>query len=68
MHLNSLSRSLNPRRSFNPANIEDLRELKYFKEKGNWRSGCPFYLEDPFVEIPAMCESKFTTYMLEKMK
>ena len=68
MRLNSLSRSLNPRRSFNPANIEDLRELKHFKEKGNWRSGCPFFLEDPYVDIPVMCDSKYTNFMLSKIK
>ena len=68
MRLNSLSRTCNPRRSFNPANIDDLRELKYFKEKGNWRSGCPFYLEDPYVDIPVMCDSKYTNFMLSKIK
>jgi len=47
---------------------KDLQEFKFFKKNGKWKNGCPFYLEDPFVEIPAMCESKFTNYMLDNMK
>ena len=68
LNLSTFRRSFNPRREFNPANNKDLQEFKFFKKNGKWKNGCPFYLEDPFVEIPAMCESKFTTYMLEKMK
>ena len=56
------------KREFNPADKKDLLEFKFFKKNGKWKTGCPFYLEDPFIEIPSMCESKFTTYMLEKMK
>lgn len=67
MVLNTFRRSLVQRRDFNPSRAEDLKELKYFKDNGKWRGACPFYLEDPFIEVPAMCESKFTNYMLEKM-
>jgi hypothetical protein len=68
LNLSTFRRSFNPRREFNPVNKKDLQEFKFFKKNGKWKNGCPFYLEDPFVEIPAMCESKFTSYMLEKMK
>jgi hypothetical protein len=68
MNLSTFRRSFNPRREFNPADKKDLQELKFFKKKGKWKNGCPFYLEDPFVDIPAMCENKFTTYMLVQMK
>ena len=67
MVLNTFRRSLVQRRDFNPAKAEDLKELKYFKDHGKWRDACPFYLEDPFIEVPAMCESKFTNYMLDKV-
>ena len=43
-------------------------ELKYFKEHGSWKNGCPFYVEDPFIEVPAMCYYKYTEYMLGQMK
>jgi hypothetical protein len=68
MNLSTFRRSFNPRREFDPANKKDLQEFKFFKKYGKWKDGCPFYLEDPFVEIPAMCENKFTNYMLDKMK
>jgi hypothetical protein len=62
--LNTFANKFNPRRNFDPAKIEDLRELKYFKEHMAWKTACPFHLEDPFLEIPAMCMSKYTDYML----
>ena len=67
MNLQTFRRSFNPRREFDPGSKQDLQEFKFFKKTGKWKNGCPFYLEDPFLEIPAMCESKFTKYMLEKM-
>jgi len=68
LNLSTFRRSFNLRREFNPSLKEDLMELKFYKKNGKWKNGCPFFLEDPFVEIPSMCENKFTTYMLEKMK
>jgi hypothetical protein len=66
MLLTTFRRTFSPRREFNPASNEDLLELKYFKDNGKWKSGCPFFLEDPFIEVPAMCASKFTDYMLTR--
>ena len=66
--LNTFTRKFNPRRNFDPSKIQDLRELKYFKENMAWKTACPFYLMDPFLEIPAMCMSKYTDYMLTKLK
>jgi hypothetical protein len=68
LNLSTFRRSFNLRREFNPSLKEDLMELKFYKQNGKWKNGCPFFLEDPFVEIPAMCENKFTNYMLEKIK
>ena len=68
MNLSIFRRSFNPRKEFDPANKKDLQEFKFFKKNGKWKNGCPFYLEDPFIDIPAMCENKFTSYMLDKMK
>ena len=68
MMLATYLRSFHQRRDFNPASKQDLMELKYFKDKGKWKNGCPFFVEDPFIEVPAMCDSKFTNYMLDKMK
>jgi hypothetical protein len=59
---------MHQRREFDPSSKEDLLELKYFKKNGKWKNGCPFYLEDPFIEVPAMCDSRYTDYMLSKLK
>lgn len=68
MTLQTFRRALTPQRSFDPSKKEDLLELKYFNENGTWRNGCPFYVEEPFIEIPAMCYFKYTERMLSKMK
>ena len=67
MSLSTFRKSFAQRREFDPSKIADLDELKYFKDNGKWRSGCPFHLDDPFIEVPAMCYSKYTDYMLAKL-
>jgi len=68
MILSTFRRAFVERREFNPSDKRDLVELKHFKVTGKWKSGCPFYLEDPFIEVPAMCDHKYTNYMLLKAK
>jgi hypothetical protein len=48
--------------------MQDLRELKHFVEHNSWKEACPFELEVPFLEIPLMCMTKYTAYMLAKLK
>lgn len=57
--------SINHRRGFNPNSIEDIKELKYFLDNGKWKTVCPFYIEDPWENIPEMCKDKFTRYMIQ---
>jgi hypothetical protein len=52
------------RRKFDPSNQEDLKDLGYFVKNKKWRDGCPFYLEFPYSDIPAMCMIKYTEYSL----
>ena len=52
------------RRFFDPTKPEDVAELKFFLEKSKWRNGCPFYLEESWEEIPAMCKDKYTRHIL----
>jgi hypothetical protein len=56
------------RRRFDPDKKQDLHELKYFLEHTTWKHGCPFFLEDPSEDIPAMCKDKFALSKLSKMK
>jgi hypothetical protein len=68
MSLKTFRKAFSPRRDFNPSSIKDLQELKFFKENNKWKTGCPFHIDDPYLEIPSMCDNKFTNYMLSKMK
>jgi len=56
------------RRFFDPASREDLLEVKFFKNNTKWKTICPFYLEWPFPDIITMCDSKYSDYMLSKLK
>ena len=56
------------RRKFNPESRIDLKELSYFKKNNKWQNGCPFYVEWPFQDVVHMCQSKYTDFMLSKLK
>lgn len=56
--------NLNNRRKFDPDSVEDQNELLYFLENNKWRTLCPFEIEQPWREIPAMCMYKYSLYML----
>ena len=56
------------RKVFDPADKNDLKELQYFLKNNHWKNGCPFYMEYPWEDIPAMCKDKYASYMLAKMK
>lgn len=55
---------LGTRRSFDPANKQDLDELGYFIKNKKWKNGCPFHLEFPYSDVPAMCMAKYTEHSL----
>ena len=59
--------SFHERRIFDPSSKEDLFELRYFLENNKWRDVCPFYIEYPWEDIPAMCKDKYSQYMLSQM-
>lgn len=54
----------NQRRRFDPNKKEDLDELRFFLKNNKWKKGCPFFVEDPWEDIPAMCRDKYTRHML----
>jgi hypothetical protein len=53
------------RKKFDPADRKDLAEYKYFLDHGSWKSGCPFWLEWPFLTIPDMVKDKLVRYVLK---
>lgn len=62
--LSILESSVKQRQRFDPSNKAHLAELKFFKVSGKWQHGCPFFLEEPFLEIPAMCYQRLTEHQL----
>ena len=52
------------RQRFDPSNPSHLDELRYFKVNSKWENGCPFYLEEPFLEIPVLCYQRMTDHHL----
>lgn len=67
MRYNKLT-SFHSRRKFDPTSKIDLLELKYFLTNNKWRNVCPFYVEYPWEDIPAMCKDKYATFMLSQVK
>jgi hypothetical protein len=62
----SLLNTVNSRRIFDPSKQEDIKELKHYVETKQWIANCPFYLEDEWDNIPAMCLHKYAQYMLQQ--
>ena len=56
------------RRLFDPSSVDDLLELKHFIETNRWTAKCPFYLEDAYDNVPAMCLHKYAKHMLQAIK
>ena len=52
------------RRNFNPESEEDLMELGFFVKNKKWKNGCPFHLEFPYSDVPAMCMARYTEHSL----
>ena len=50
---------------FDPANPEHLAQVKFFIDNKKWKDGCPFYLQHPYLEIPAMVANKFLEHALK---
>ena len=55
------------RREFDPAAPEDLAEYRHFIEHDQWRDGCPFYLEWPFLTVPSMIEHRIVSYHISSL-
>jgi hypothetical protein len=59
-----LLKSARQRRQFDPANDADLAEFKFFMDHNTWKNGCPFFLEEPHLDIPAMCKDRYINHMM----
>lgn len=48
---------------FNPENKEHVIIFAKFLKDNNWQSTCPFYLEDPYLDIPTMIRAKIADFV-----
>jgi hypothetical protein len=55
------------RRLFDPTNKTDLIEYRYFLEENSWKTGCPFILEWPYLNVVEMIQSKLVGQYLNKI-
>lgn len=50
--------NIKPRVLFDPNNPNHMVAFAKFLKYNNWKDGCPFYLEEPYTDIPTMLYSK----------
>ena len=43
-----------PRVIFDPSNKKHLSDYASFLKYSNWKNGCRYLLEDPYMDIPTM--------------
>ena len=56
------------KRVFDPKNPDDLKAYRLFLKKNNWgKNGCPFELEWPWLDIPAMLSHKISQHFVEQI-
>lgn len=51
---------------FDPNNQEHMVAFADFVRYNNWKDGCPFYLEEPYADIPSMLYSKVAEYCVDR--
>jgi hypothetical protein len=55
-----------PRVLFDPNNKKHLVDYASFLKYNNWKNGCQYLLEDPYMDIPTMINEKVVSHFLTK--
>jgi hypothetical protein len=53
--------------AFDPSNPAHMLDFAKFVKYNGWKSGCSYFLEDPFTDIPTMIRSKIADHTLSKL-
>lgn len=56
-----------PRIEFNPANKQHRLDYARFIKYNNWKDGCRYLLEEPYMDIPTMINDKLVNHYLKPM-
>ena len=59
-----LSHHMWSKRRFDVTSPADLEEYAFFRENSKWRTGCPFHLEWPFLNVAEMIKDKIISEYL----
>ena len=62
--MNVLEKVVRDRRAFDPSNLNDIEEFRYFLINHKWKNGCPFYLDWPYLTIPDMIKDMIIKHTL----
>jgi hypothetical protein len=49
---------------FNPANSKHRLDYASFVKYGNWKNGCSYGLEYPYMDVPTMINAKIVDHAL----
>jgi hypothetical protein len=49
----------NQKRIFDPKNKKDVELFKTFLSENKWGGPCPFFLEEPYLNIPDMLKDRY---------
>jgi hypothetical protein len=61
-----LDSKIQQKRFFNPKSKKDVDLYKNFVRTNSWgHSGCPFYLEFPYMTVPDMIKDKMIHHMFK---
>ena len=56
-----------PRIAFDPSNRKHRLDYAQFLRYNNWKNGCQFFLEEPYMDIPSMINDKLVHYYLQPL-
>lgn len=63
--MNLIERHKHNRKIFDPANKKDIEEYRHFVKHNQWKDGCPFFLDWPYLTVPDMIKDRITKHALK---
>lgn len=50
--------------NFDPNNFNHIKSFEHFLFNNNWKNGCPFELEQPYLDVPSMIKDKIAKHFI----
>jgi hypothetical protein len=58
---------IKPRVAFDASNRAHRLDYAQFLKYNNWKNGCKYFLEEPYMDIPSMIHDKLVHHYLKSM-